>query len=120
MIIVVLSVMNEYWELIFYSTFQITHRMSEVTNDKNSEILLYCRSGRRAEFAMSALQELGYRNVTNLRTLEAAEKYSKERLETAEQSKQAMSGWQYQVLASQLEIHGLKAEAGIAAAIKNP
>ena len=63
---------------------QITNRMSEVTDDKNSEILLYCRSGRRAEFAMSALQELGYRNVTNLRTLEAAENYSKEHLETAE------------------------------------
>lgn len=51
---------------------QISDSISNVTTDKNSEILLYCRSGRRAGIAMSALHQLGYKNVKNLYTLDAA------------------------------------------------
>ena len=57
---------------------QIAGRISEVTDDKDSEILLYCRSGRRAEMAMATLQELGYHNIRNLQTLDTANQYFKE------------------------------------------
>jgi phage shock protein E len=40
--------------------------------DKTSEIRLYCRSGGRAEKAMSALKEAGYTNVTNVGGIEDA------------------------------------------------
>ena len=33
--------------------------------DKNADIYLYCRSGRRAGIAMLALQEAGYTKVSN-------------------------------------------------------
>ena len=51
---------------------QISNRISEVTSDKTSEIILYCRSGKRASIAMDALQTLGYENVKNVQTLSAA------------------------------------------------
>tara|TARA_Y100001949_G_C15757522_1_gene230690 strand:+ start:243 stop:569 length:327 start_codon:yes stop_codon:yes gene_type:complete len=43
--------------------------------EKDTEILLYCRSGRRASFALSALQEAGYTKVQNLGSLEGARGY---------------------------------------------
>ena len=58
---------------------QIENRISEVSSDRSSEIILYCRSGRRAEIAMSTLNSLGYTNVTNIRTLNAAQTTFKER-----------------------------------------
>ena len=42
---------------------------------KNDEILLYCRSGRRASFAMAALQKAGYKNVKNLGSYGSARRY---------------------------------------------
>lgn len=51
---------------------QITTGITGISADKGSEIVLYCRSGRRADIAMSTLQQLGYTNVVNLKTLEAA------------------------------------------------
>ncbi len=33
---------------------------------KESEILVYCRSGNRSEIAKSILEENGYTNVTNI------------------------------------------------------
>lgn len=33
--------------------------------DKNTDIKLYCRSGRRAGIAVSALKQAGYKNVSN-------------------------------------------------------
>ena len=51
---------------------QISGSIKAITADKDSEIILYCRSGRRADIAMSALHQLGYKNVRNLKTLDAA------------------------------------------------
>lgn len=43
--------------------------------DKNSEILLYCRSGKRAEVARKALMDLGFSKVVNMGGLEDARQY---------------------------------------------
>lgn len=43
----------------------IGDRISEVTQDKNAEIHLYCRSGGRAGKALRTLEALGYTNVVN-------------------------------------------------------
>ncbi len=43
----------------------IASKIAAVTTDKNAEIKLYCRSGRRSGLALEALQKLGYTNVEN-------------------------------------------------------
>lgn len=43
----------------------IASKIAAVTTDKNAEIKLYCRSGRRSGLALEALQKLGYSNVEN-------------------------------------------------------
>ncbi|MEM7468599.1 MAG: rhodanese-like domain-containing protein [Pseudomonadota bacterium] len=43
----------------------IAERIADVTNDKNADIRLYCRSGRRSGVAKEALVKLGYENVSN-------------------------------------------------------
>jgi phage shock protein E len=40
--------------------------------DKNKEIYLYCRSGNRSGKATRILQNLGYRNVTNIGGIQSA------------------------------------------------
>ncbi len=40
--------------------------------DKNTELYLYCRSGRRAGIAVNKLKEAGYTNVTNAGGIEDA------------------------------------------------
>lgn len=50
----------------------ITKKASEVFPDKNTEIRLYCRSGHRAEMALSALKEAGYTNVFNAGSIDDA------------------------------------------------
>lgn len=52
--------------------------------DKDTPILLYCRSGNRAGKAMERLRALGYTNVTNLGGLEDARAYSRQLLACAE------------------------------------
>lgn len=44
---------------------EISDRITEVTSDKDAEIVLYCKSGGRAGRAKSALEELGFTNVEN-------------------------------------------------------
>ncbi len=44
---------------------EISSKISSVTQDKNAEIKLYCRSGRRSGLAEAALKELGYTKVQN-------------------------------------------------------
>ena len=44
---------------------EIAGKIAEVTQDKNAEIQLYCRSGRRSGLAEAELQTLGFTNVHN-------------------------------------------------------
>ena len=44
---------------------QIVERIKSVSPDKNAPVNLYCRSGRRAEAALTELKKAGYTNVTN-------------------------------------------------------
>jgi phage shock protein E len=39
--------------------------ITSFSDDKSQVILLYCRSGRRAEIAEKTLKELGYNNIYN-------------------------------------------------------
>jgi phage shock protein E len=51
---------------------EITARIAEVSAKRDAEIYLYCRSGRRADIAKNALEEMGYTGVVNLKTVAAA------------------------------------------------
>ena len=42
---------------------QIEDKAEEILTDKNAQILVYCRSGRRSKIAAASLAELGYTNV---------------------------------------------------------
>ncbi|AOE84821.1 rhodanese-like domain-containing protein [Pseudomonas sp. TCU-HL1] len=44
---------------------QIGQRIAEVAPDKDTPIVLYCRSGRRSGIAQDSLQVLGYSRVIN-------------------------------------------------------
>ncbi|MFG5861784.1 rhodanese-like domain-containing protein [Metapseudomonas sp. CR1201] len=44
---------------------EIGQRIAEVAPDKNTPIVVYCRSGRRASIAQDTLQDLGYSRVIN-------------------------------------------------------
>jgi phage shock protein E len=44
---------------------QITDKISQLTQDKNTEIQLYCRSGRRSGIALESLTALGFSKVSN-------------------------------------------------------
>jgi phage shock protein E len=44
---------------------QIAARIAEVAPDKDTPIVVYCRSGRRSSIAQDSLRALGYRNVSN-------------------------------------------------------
>ena len=42
---------------------QIEEKAEEMLPDKDQQILVYCRSGRRSKIAAEALVELGYTNI---------------------------------------------------------
>lgn len=44
---------------------EIAARIAEVAPDRETPIVVYCRSGRRSSIAQDSLQALGYRNVVN-------------------------------------------------------
>ncbi|MCH9854621.1 MAG: rhodanese-like domain-containing protein [Gammaproteobacteria bacterium] len=45
---------------------EIALRIADLGLDKDTEIRVYCRSGRRAGIALAALEEMGYTNATNV------------------------------------------------------
>jgi phage shock protein E len=45
---------------------EIVNRVSELPVDKNTPIIVYCRTGRRSELAALSLLELGYTSVYDL------------------------------------------------------
>ena len=52
---------------------RIEEEIGAVAPDKSARIILYCRSGRRAETALNALKSAGYENVSNYGGLEDAQ-----------------------------------------------
>jgi phage shock protein E len=44
---------------------QLAARVDEIDQDKDRDIVLYCRSGRRSDLAKRTLESLGYTNVLN-------------------------------------------------------
>ena len=52
---------------------RIMEEIGAVAPDKSARIILYCRSGRRAETALNALKSAGYENVSNYGGLEDAQ-----------------------------------------------
>ena len=57
---------------------EITQRISEVTTDKDAEIYVYCRSGRRSGIAKAALDAAGFTQVVNAGSLQDALKKAME------------------------------------------
>ncbi len=52
---------------------RITEEIGSVAADKSTPVILYCRSGRRADTALNALKAAGYENVSNYGGLEDAQ-----------------------------------------------
>lgn len=52
---------------------QIEAEIAAVAPDKSAQIILYCRSGRRAKTALETMRAMGYANVSNYGGLEDAQ-----------------------------------------------
>jgi phage shock protein E len=52
----------------------IGFKMKDVTEEKDREVLLYCRSGRRSGIALETLNKLGYTHAKNMGGYEAFKK----------------------------------------------
>ena len=44
---------------------EIVEKISTLTKNKDANIVVYCRSGRRSGIAKNMLENIGYRNVVN-------------------------------------------------------
>ena len=53
---------------------RIEAEISAIAPDKAAQVILYCRSGRRANTALETLRAMGYTNVSNYGGLEDAQK----------------------------------------------
>lgn len=51
---------------------EISSRIKELVPDKNSKIILYCRSGRRSGIAEKTLKDIGYSNAENYGSMKSA------------------------------------------------
>ena len=49
-----------------YDQISIPENLSQLPDDKNAKIVLYCRSGRMSEIAAEEFVSLGYTNIWNL------------------------------------------------------
>lgn len=45
---------------------EIERRAGEVIPDKNAEIMVYCRSGKRSRAAAEILDEMGYKHIYDM------------------------------------------------------
>jgi phage shock protein E len=52
----------------------IAEHIAAAVPDKDTPVILYCHSGRRAEIALKTLKDLGYSQVENYGGYEAAKK----------------------------------------------
>jgi phage shock protein E len=50
----------------------ISSKITAVVPNKDSKIILYCRSGRRSGIAEKTLKDMGYKNVENYGSMQAA------------------------------------------------
>jgi phage shock protein E len=50
----------------------ISSKIVDLVPNKETKIILYCRSGRRSGIAQKTLQDLGYKNVENYGSMESA------------------------------------------------
>ncbi len=50
----------------------ITQKITQEVPSKDTQIILYCRSGRRSGIAERALKDMGYKNVENYGSMEDA------------------------------------------------
>ena len=53
---------------------RIEAEITSAAPDKSAPVILYCRSGRRADTALKAMRSMGYENVSNFGGLEDARK----------------------------------------------
>lgn len=53
---------------------QIKEKILQVIPDKNTQLLIYCRSGRRVKIAIKTLKQLGYKRTADLGGMSEAEK----------------------------------------------
>lgn len=58
-------------DAIFIPYHQIEKRIKELEIYKDTPILLYCRSGRRANIAKQVLEQYGFKNVINVINLDS-------------------------------------------------
>jgi len=49
---------------------EVEQRAPQLLPDKNAVILLYCRTGKRADKALETLRKMGYSHVENLHRFE--------------------------------------------------
>ena len=47
---------------------QIKSRIDELGSDKERAIVLYCRTGRRADIVKAQLESIGFKNIVNARS----------------------------------------------------
>jgi phage shock protein E len=59
---------------------QIGERIGDVAKDRSQRIYVYCRTGRRSQIAKETLEKLGYKDIVNLGSLEAAAKTMKRKI----------------------------------------
>lgn len=55
----------------------IVKKVKDLYPKKDTPIVLYCKSGGRADIALTALKKAGYQNVHNVHTIENARKLRK-------------------------------------------
>jgi len=53
-------------DCLFIPHDEIKEKIEEFVKDKNTPINVYCKGGRRAGKAKTALLEMGYKNISNL------------------------------------------------------